>query len=145
MSLRSRIRGGLDLLSDGVATAAQFLTLRSVASVATNNICDDPDGPGHAPRYLDVRLHFHMILDSQYWKRQLLINCKYINSRLLKGVDARSMDKLQYAIICGFLIIRRLLDSHKVTDSTAKEVVNCSVYGLKKGRRVTYIAHARGL
>ena len=54
VSLRSRIRGGLDLLSDRVATAAQFLTLRSVASVATKDICDDPDGPGHAPRYLDV-------------------------------------------------------------------------------------------
>ena len=64
VSLRSRIRGGLDLLSDRVATAAQFLTLRSVASVATKNICDDPDGPGHAPRYLDVGLtHVHNTRD----------------------------------------------------------------------------------
>ena len=56
VSLRSRIRGGLDLLSDRVVTAAQFLTLRSVASVATKDIYVNPDGPGHAPRYLDVRL-----------------------------------------------------------------------------------------
>ena len=33
-----------------------FFTLRSVLRVATKDICDDPDGPGHAPRYLDVRL-----------------------------------------------------------------------------------------
>ena len=58
MSLRSRIRGGQDLLSDKVASAAQFLTLRSVVSVSTEVNCDDPDGPGHAPRYLDVRRHF---------------------------------------------------------------------------------------
>ncbi len=56
MSLRSRIRGGQDCLSDKVATAAQFLTLRLVVSIATEVICDDPDGLGHAPRYLDVRL-----------------------------------------------------------------------------------------
>ena len=54
MSLRSRIRGGQDYLTDTVATAAQFLTLRLVLTVATKGGCDEPDGPGHAPRYLDV-------------------------------------------------------------------------------------------
>ena len=39
----------------GLVPAAQFLTLRLVVSVAAEDICDDSDGPGHAPRYLDVR------------------------------------------------------------------------------------------
>ena len=49
MSLRSRIRGGQDYLTDRVATAAQFLTLRLAISVATEDICGDSEGPGHAP------------------------------------------------------------------------------------------------
>ncbi len=43
------------ILIDKVATAAQFLTLRLVVSIASEVICDDSDGPGHAPRYLYVR------------------------------------------------------------------------------------------
>ena len=35
-----------------------FFTLRSVPSVATEVICGDPDGPGHAPPYLGVSQHF---------------------------------------------------------------------------------------
>ncbi len=49
VSLRSRIRGGQDYLTDKVATAAQFLTLRLVVSVATKTICGDWEGPDHAP------------------------------------------------------------------------------------------------
>ena len=55
MSLRSRIRGGQDYLAIKVATAAQFLTLRLVQIGSTHVGCDDSGGPGHAPRYLDVR------------------------------------------------------------------------------------------
>ena len=33
----------------GVATAAQFLTLRLGISVAAEAICGDSEGPGHAP------------------------------------------------------------------------------------------------
>ncbi len=36
------------------------MTLRLVVSIATKVICDDPDGPGHAPRYLDVSRKKHM-------------------------------------------------------------------------------------
>ena len=54
MSLRSRIRGGHDCLSVIIATAAQFLTLRLILIGSTHVGCDDSDGPGHAPRYLDV-------------------------------------------------------------------------------------------
>ena len=54
MSLRSRIRGGQDYLTDRVATAAQFLTLRLIPIGSTHVGCYDSDGPGHAPRYLDV-------------------------------------------------------------------------------------------
>jgi len=54
-SLRSRIRGGHDYLTVRVATAAQFLTLRLMPIGSTHMGCDDSDGPGHAPRYLDVR------------------------------------------------------------------------------------------
>ena len=39
----------------GLVTAAQFLTLRLMPIGSTQMGCDDPDGPGHAPRYLDVR------------------------------------------------------------------------------------------
>ncbi len=49
VSLRSRIRGGQDYLTVNMATAAQFLTLRLVISVATEAICGDSEGPGHAP------------------------------------------------------------------------------------------------
>ena len=49
VSLRSRIRGGQDYLTVMVATAAQFLTLRLVISVATEAIYGDSNGPGHAP------------------------------------------------------------------------------------------------
>ena len=49
VSLRSRIRGGQDYLADRDATAAQFLTLRLIISVATEDICGDSEGPGHAP------------------------------------------------------------------------------------------------
>ena len=38
-----------------VATAAQFLTLRLSPLGSTHMGCDDSVGPGHAPRYLDVR------------------------------------------------------------------------------------------
>ncbi len=38
-----------DYLADKVATAAQFLTLRLIISVATEAICGDSEGPGHAP------------------------------------------------------------------------------------------------
>ena len=55
MSLRSRIRGGQDYLTDRVATAAQFLTLRLIPIGSTHMGCYDSDGPGHAPRYLCVR------------------------------------------------------------------------------------------
>ncbi len=55
MSLWSRIRGGRDYLTDRVATAAQFLTLRLIPIGSTYMGCDDSDGPGHAPRYLYVR------------------------------------------------------------------------------------------
>ncbi len=55
MSLRSRIRGGQACLTGKVATAAQFLTLRLSPLGSTHMGCDDSDGPGHAPRYLDVR------------------------------------------------------------------------------------------
>ena len=55
MSLRSRIRGGQVYLSDKGATAAQFLTLRLTPIGSTHMGRDDSDGPGHAPRYLDVR------------------------------------------------------------------------------------------
>ncbi len=55
MSLRSRIRGGQAYLTGKVATAAQFLTLRLSPLGSTHMGCDDSDGPGHAPRYLDVR------------------------------------------------------------------------------------------
>ena len=55
MSLRSRIRGGQDYLTVNGATAAQFLTLRLIPIGSTQVGCDDSDGPGHAPRYLDVR------------------------------------------------------------------------------------------
>ena len=54
MSLRSRIRGGQDYLTDRVATAAQFLTLRLIPIGSTHMGCYDSDGPGHAPRYLYV-------------------------------------------------------------------------------------------
>jgi len=37
------------LLTRKVATAAQFLTLRLILSVATEDICGDSEGPGHAP------------------------------------------------------------------------------------------------
>ena len=53
-SLRSRIRGGQDYLADKVPAAAQFLTLRLIPIGSTHMGCDDSDGPGHAPRYLDV-------------------------------------------------------------------------------------------
>ena len=39
----------------GLVTAAQFLTLRFILIGSTQMGCDDPDGPGHAPQYLDVR------------------------------------------------------------------------------------------
>ena len=55
MSLRSRIRGGQEYLPDRGATAAQFLTLRLILIGSTHVGCDDSDGPGHAPQYLDVR------------------------------------------------------------------------------------------
>ena len=60
MSLRSRIRGGQDYLTVKVATAAQFLTLRLMPIGSTHVGCNDSDGPGHAPRYLDVRCYFMM-------------------------------------------------------------------------------------
>ncbi len=60
MSLRSRIRGGQDYLPVKVATAAQFLTLRLIPIGSTHVGCDDSDGPGHAPRYLDVRHKIEM-------------------------------------------------------------------------------------
>ena len=53
-SLRSRIRGGLTICEVEALPAAQFLTLRLVSSVATEDICVDLDGPGHAPPYLCV-------------------------------------------------------------------------------------------
>ena len=53
--LRSRIRGGQAYLTDRVATAAQFLTLRLILLGSTQVGCADSDGPGHAPRYLYVR------------------------------------------------------------------------------------------
>ena len=56
MSLRSRIRGGQDYLTVNGATAAQFLTLRLSPLGSTHMGCDDSDGPGHAPRYLDVSI-----------------------------------------------------------------------------------------
>ena len=56
MSLRSRIRGGRCCLTDRVSTAAQFLTLRLIPIGSTHMGCADSDGPGHAPRYLYVRL-----------------------------------------------------------------------------------------
>ena len=37
-----------------LVTAAQFLTLRLILIGSTHVGCDDSDGPGHAPRYLDV-------------------------------------------------------------------------------------------
>jgi len=49
VSLRSRIRGGQEYVIDKVATAAQFLTLRLDISCATETICGDSEGPGHAP------------------------------------------------------------------------------------------------
>ena len=55
VSLRSRIRGDQDYLSVIIGTAAQFLTLRLVPIGSTHKGCVDSDGPGHAPRYLDVR------------------------------------------------------------------------------------------
>ncbi len=58
MSLRSRIRGGQAFLTDRVATAAQFLTLRLGPLGSTHMGCDDSDGPGHAPRYLCVSRNF---------------------------------------------------------------------------------------
>ncbi len=61
MSLRSRIRGGQVYLTDKIATAAQFLTLRLIPIGSTHMGCDDSDGPGHAPRYLDVRRIIMMI------------------------------------------------------------------------------------
>ena len=39
----------------GLVTAAQFLTLRLILIGSTQMGYDDPDGPGHAPQYLDVR------------------------------------------------------------------------------------------
>ena len=53
-SLRSRIRGGLTNCEVVIVPAAQFLTLRLVTSIATERICVDLDGPGHAPPYLCV-------------------------------------------------------------------------------------------
>ena len=41
-------------MADKVATAAQFLTLRLTPFGSTHMGCYDSDGPGHAPRYLDV-------------------------------------------------------------------------------------------
>ena len=38
-----------------ILPAAQFLTLRLIQSAATEVICVDLDGPGHAPPYLCVR------------------------------------------------------------------------------------------
>ena len=55
-SLRSRIRGGHTICEVEISPAAQFLTLRLVLSVATEDICDDLDGPGHAPPYLCVSI-----------------------------------------------------------------------------------------
>lgn len=42
------------------------MTLRLALTIATEVGCDDPDGPGHAPRYLDVR--------------QFMINCNNVNA-----------------------------------------------------------------
>ena len=56
----------------GVVTAAQFLTLRLVVSVATKIICNDPDGPGHAPRYLDVSRITNDIISCSDYNRLLL-------------------------------------------------------------------------
>jgi hypothetical protein len=42
----------------GLVNAAQFLTLRFILIGSTQMGCDDPDGPGHAPQYLDVSQHF---------------------------------------------------------------------------------------
>jgi hypothetical protein len=61
VSLRSRIRGGQDYVTDKVATAAQFLTLRLIPIGSTHMGCDDSDGPGHAPRYLYVRPYMKRI------------------------------------------------------------------------------------
>ena len=46
----------------GQVTAAQFLTLRLIPTGSTQVGCDDSDGPGHAPRYLDVSAMKYMIV-----------------------------------------------------------------------------------
>ncbi len=72
MSLRSRIRGGQDYLQIKVATAAQFLTLR-LFPIGSNHVgCDDSDGPGHAPRYLDVSHYSRNIRMTKVTKVKLL-------------------------------------------------------------------------
>ena len=53
-----------------IYTAAQFLTLRLILIGSTHMGRDDSDGPGHAPRYLDVS---HMNKRWTAWDISLLV------------------------------------------------------------------------
>ena len=86
-SLRSRIRGGLTNCEVEIFPAAQFLTLRLVISVATEDICVDLDGPGHAPPYLCVRHkfmntkyeHYCHVIETKGWISRGVLDQAFIN------------------------------------------------------------------
>ena len=100
MSLRSRIRGSHAYLSVRVATAAQFLTLRLVPLGSTHVGCDDSDGPGHAPRYLDVS-QIIMTITKNGKFRQGNKTTEWLKSI---GIDnIREVDRIGIIEVCSLL------------------------------------------
>ena len=63
-----------------------FFTLRSVLRVATEFICDDSDGPGHAPPYLGVSLSHSAT--KLVWYREYVKNNSFCKIRLSDNLHA---------------------------------------------------------
>ena len=65
------------------------MTLRLVVSIATKVICDDSDGPGHAPRYLDVRPKLIFEIALGIMNQQLMPIWGFSRLRLSSGDGSR--------------------------------------------------------
>ncbi len=67
------------------------MTLRLAVSVATEVICDDPDGPGHAPRYLDVRQI--LMIEPPIVFAVRARNYDLVHKRINMGLDINYIDR----------------------------------------------------